>query len=210
VLLIILILLLLLLAGLFPVQKVSFFIVPASLLAAMLLLHTWGDNGIGNISLLSISWSGASLAILFIIIRLGSLWICQIVTQPVTSSLPTINSRSRGAVTQCFLVVIQAHLFITLLGSELIWDHLMLPHVPFDYGSLMEQVKSVSLSTILLLLPIVFAGILLSFVLFIVSALPSAASFSSLLSLIYSTSLMFAFYLSLPLFVHAISGMLRG
>lgn len=203
-----LLLLLLLSICVFPVQKISLFIAPLSFLTALLLMTFYGGHLPLEKQYHSVLYIGASFIIISILVRLSSLWIARLISEPLSS-----NERIIGVFHTSFpktlLIIIQAFIFLSFLDSKYLWDYVFSYRL-FERSAIPQQVLTISLGFLLLILPAVLSGIVISIFIFILSALPSGKRFTPLFSILHSIVLLSAFYYSLPVLVQAINGVTKS
>jgi hypothetical protein len=206
---IICIFLFLLILVLAPVQRVSFVILPASLLLALFIM-----SGQSNFYSLSgeihgpVIQQGISFLVLFVLTRFIALWISRIIFDPF------FQQASRTGVTagncqKCPLILVQALIFASLLHSEHLWNYLLSFSI-LSGTDMYEFIRTLSISVLILLLPATASAVIISAVLLILSSVSTPRKHLPLISLLNSLALLGVFYYSLPLLTNGLNELMKG
>lgn len=197
----------LLLLSFSPAQRVSYIILPTSLLVAILLFNIQdisyflaSDITLSDKNTFSPRYgflSGSFLLILFGIIRISSLWIGSIILAPLRESIMHVKNSPLKILT----ILIQSYLFLSIIDSDLFWYYL-LENDFAEPKTLFQYIEKFTFGTFFIILPAALCGIIVSVSLLILSALINNVEkrtfFSDIISFSHAIALLLCFYYTLP------------
>lgn len=191
--------LLVLLLFIFPARNISSFILPAGFIIAILILLSDLNAENLNLDISNLYKIILPISLIYLLIKACSAYIEKLISSPLFSYVHKPK--------KILLVFLQAYIFFLLINSEYFWSFI---YSFSSNSSLYESIKTAGFSLIILISPVLLCTLVISISLIILNQIPKSEKFNTLSSLLYSFTLIFAFYASLPILQTITEGILKN